>query len=52
MTDLQTNRYDMHRAVLGVLDTHADAWTAVPAMQDLRDRLADLVASSRPRDAS
>ena len=47
MTDLQTNRYDMHRAVLGVLDTHADAWTAVPAMQDLRDRLADLVAQTR-----
>ena len=47
MTDLQTNRYEMHRAVLGTLDTHADAWAAVPAMQVLRDRLAAAIDTVR-----
>ncbi|WP_412060946.1 hypothetical protein [Rubrivirga sp. IMCC45206] len=47
MTDDQTNRHDMHRAVLGVLDTHADAWAPVPAMQDHRDALAGFVETVR-----
>jgi len=47
MTDLHTNRYDMQRAVLGVLDTHADAWAAVPVMQSYRDRLAAHVEATR-----
>lgn len=47
MTDTQTNRHEMHRTVLGVLDTHADAWAPVPAMQAHRDRLADAVQTVR-----
>ena len=47
MTDAQINRHEMHKAVLGVLDTHADAWASVPLMQTHRDALADLVETVR-----
>ena len=47
MTDEQTDRHEMHKTVLGVLDTHADAWASVPAVQSYHDRLTRLVARVR-----
>ena len=47
MNDRDRNRYEMHLAVLGILDTHADAWASAPVMQDYRDQLAGLVATVR-----
>ena len=47
MEDLHANRLDMQQAVLGVIDTHADAWAEIPAMQDYRDALAGLIDAAR-----
>ncbi len=47
MTDHQRNRHEMHLAVLGTLDTHADAWASVPVMQTYRDSLDAYVSIAR-----
>ena len=47
MNDVLANRLDMQRTVLGVLDTHADAWASVPAMHTYRDALAGHIAAAR-----
>ena len=47
MTDYQRNRHEMHKAVLGILDTHADAWASVPVVQTYRDRLDGYIAAVR-----
>ena len=47
MTDYQRNRHEMHLAVLGVLDTHTDAWGSVPVMRGYRERLDAFVGAVR-----
>ncbi|PAP80384.1 hypothetical protein B1759_03025 [Rubrivirga sp. SAORIC476] len=50
MTDRQTDRLDMLRATLTVIDDHADAWAAIPVMARYRDDLS--TAIDRVRDAA
>lgn len=47
MNDNQTNRFEMAKATLGVLDGSRPLWEAVPVMVEDRDRLAALLATVR-----